>query len=268
MKKLFGVLLLMTLWVSFTQARDNTIPFILRYFETDDVLLEQGQSQSYQFLAFRNEEVTIVVYGLDGLIEPEINLYDSNNELVQTGESRENTHIRFMQFTASQDGVYTFVVIATYAEPSGGLARVMLVEGDPIDGDLTYLDTVNPLLPGRVFMVAGSDEIDTNVTATEVGLRTGAEVLPVERFRDKPDIFVSRGTLDELPPIEERFSPNQSHVWFNEGNNEVYFFTVHAVPEQLTSVTRDVEYEALNTRTFFDLNYFFIVSSGSDPLSE
>jgi Ca2+-binding RTX toxin-like protein len=245
----------------------DSSPLYLYYFETDDVLLETGQTQAYQFTAFDDEKVTIVAYGLDSLVRPEITLLNEAGETVATGRSTlEQPYVRYIQFTATKDETFTFNVNAVEAVEGGGLARVMLVEGEPIGGDLTYLDTVNPLLPGRVFMVAGSDEIDTDVTASQVGIRTGAEVLPVVRFRDKPDIFVSRGSTEELPPIAERFNPNTSHVWFNENGNKFYFFTVHAIPEQVTSATEDVEYEALNLLTFFYFDYFFIVGAGSDPV--
>jgi hypothetical protein len=259
------ILLVATLTVQ-AEVSDSR-PLYLYYFETDDVLLEAGQIQAYQFAAFEGEKVTIVVYGLDSLVRPEIVLKDETDEIAATGRSTvEQPHVRYIQFTASKDETFTFDVSAVEAAAGGGLARVMLVGGDPIDGDLTYLDTVNPLLPGRVFMVSGSDEIDTDVTTSQVGLRTGAEVLPVQRFREKPDIFVSRGSTQELPPLEERFSPNTSHQWFNEDGDKFYFFTVHAIPEQLTSVTAEVEYEALNLLTFFYFDYFFIVGAGSDPI--
>jgi hypothetical protein len=248
------------------EVSDST-PLYLYYFETDDVLLETGQTQAYQFTAFAGEKVTIVVYGLDSLVRPEITLINEASEVAATGRSTvEQPYVRYIQFTANKDETFTFDVSVVEAAEGGGLARVMLVEGEPIDGDLTYLDTINPLLPGRVFMVSGSDEIDTDVTASEVGLRTGAEVLPVTRFREKPDIFVSRGSTEELPPITERFNPNTSHVWFNSDSDKFYFFTVHAIPEQLTSVTAEVEYEALNLLTFFYFDYFFIVGAGSDPV--
>jgi len=245
----------------------DSSPLYLYYFETDDVLLEAGQTQAYEFTAFDGEKVTIVAYGLDSLVRPEITLLNEAGEVAATGRSTvEQPYVRYIQFTATKDETFIFNVNAVESAAGGGLARVMLVEGEPIGGDLTYLDTVNPLLPGRVFMVAGSDEIDTNVTASQVGIRTGAEVLPVTRFRDKPDIFVSRGSTEELPPIAERFNPNTSHVWFNEDGNKFYFFTVHAIPEQVTSATADVEYEALNLLTFFYFDYFFIVGVGSDPV--
>src|SRR5689334_5787505 len=204
------------------EVSDST-PLYLYYFETDDVLLETGQTQAYQFTAFAGEKVTIVVYGLDSLVRPEITLLNEASEVTATGRSTaEQPYVRYIQFTATKDETFTFDVSAVEAAAGGGLARVMLVEGDPIAGDLTYLDTVNPLLPGRVFMVAGSDEIDTDVTASEVGIRTGAEVLPVQRFRDKPYSFVSRGSTEELPPIAERFHPDTSHVWFNEDGDKFY----------------------------------------------
>ena len=144
--------------------------------------------------------------------------------------------------------------------------RVMLVEGDPLDSNLTYLDTLNPLLPGRVFFVSGSDVVEDEIPDAPPGLRVGAEVLPVDRFRTRPDIFVSRGSDDFLPPLTERFSPDTSHAMFNTTEGKFYFITVHALPEQPTSITEEVEYESLNLRTFFNFDYFFIIGLGSDPV--
>ena len=245
----------------------QSLPLYLYYFETDDELLQAGETQQYQFTAFRGEKATIAVYGLDQLVMPQLTLRDEDGNVVATGRSNPaQPYVSLIQVTAPQDQIYTFDVTAAQAAEGGGLVRVMLVEGDPIDGDLTYLDTVNPLLPGRVFMIAGSDEIDADVDATRRGVRVGAEVLPVDRFRERPDIFVSRGSPEELPPIEERFSPATSHVWFNEDGNKFYFFTVHAIPEQRTTATKDVEYQALNLLTFFYFDYFFEVGAGGEPI--
>jgi hypothetical protein len=245
----------------------QSVPLYLYYFETDDELLAAGETQQYQFTAFRGENPTIAVYGLDQLVMPQLTLHDEEGNVVATGRSNpEQPYVSLIQFTAPKDQIYTFDVTAAQAADSGGLIRVMLVEGDPISGDLTYLDTVNPLLPGRVFMVAGSDEIDEDVSATQPGIRVGAIVLPVDRFRERPDIFVSRGSPDDLPSIEQRFNPATSHVWFNEDGNQFYFFTVHAIPEQLTTATINVEYQAFNLLTFFYFDYFFEVGAGGEPV--
>ena len=242
-------------------------PLYLYYFETDDELLQTGETQQYLFTAYQGEKATIAVYGLDQLVMPQLTLRDEEGNVVATGRSNpQQPYVSLIQFTAPQDQIYTFDVTAAQAAEDGGLVRVILVEGDPIDGDLTYLDTINPLLPGRVFMVAGSDEIDEDVDATRRGVRVGATVLPVDRFRERPDIFVSRGSPEELPTIEERFNPATAHVWFNEDGNKFYFFTVHAIPEQRTTATMDVEYQALNLLTFFYFDYFFEVGAGGEPV--
>ena len=273
------LLIILTLLIHITttttvRATPSDTPFYLFYFETVDVLLQTGETAQYKFDAFRGEEVTIAIYGLDELVLPQITLYNNDGEIVATGRyTPEQPYITSIQFTVSQDESFTFEVTAIVAADGGGLARVMVVEGDPIAGDLTYLDTLNPLLPGRVFMVAGSDEIDEDISPIESGRRVSVEVLPVERFRDKPDVFVSRGSSDFLPPIEERFSPATSHTWFNEDGTAVYFFTIHPVPEQVTSAVvnaaiefTSLDYISLELNTFYYFDYFFVIGAGSDPI--
>jgi Ca2+-binding RTX toxin-like protein len=278
---LIGAFLLLPTGISYAQDTESSAantsvevvqepqPLYLYYFESDDQFLQKGEMQQYQFATFAGEEVTIAVYGLDELVQPQLTLRDGANTVIINRQPNSlNPYINIYQFTAPADDLYTFDVIAFEADENGGLVRVMLLEGEPIEGDLTYLDTVNPLLPGRVFMVAGSDEIDPEVNKIIPGLRAGAEVLPVDRFRTKPDIFVSRSSIDFPPSQAERFSPAPSHEWFNTTDSEFYFFTVHAIPEQLTTATVDVEFEAvsLNLLTFFYYDYFFIVGAGSDPV--
>src|SRR5688572_16515630 len=74
--------------VSSVQAEvSDSRPLYLYYFETDDVLLDTGQVQAYQFTVFEGEKVTIVVYGLDALVRPEITLKDETGEITATGRS-------------------------------------------------------------------------------------------------------------------------------------------------------------------------------------
>jgi Ca2+-binding RTX toxin-like protein len=236
----------------------------LYYFETDDVLLREGESQQYRFATLPDEDVTLVAYGLDALVLPQLTLYDAAGELVTTGISAENQgYVQTIRFSSDELELFSFEVTALSADENGGLVRVMLFEGEAIGGDLTYIDTVNPLLPGRAFMVSGSDK---EHLSGNLGLQTRVQVLPVERFRERPEVFASRGSEAELPPLDDRFDPGESDEWWNEGEESVFFFTVSPIPEQLTDVTREIEYETYNLLTFFYFDYFFIIGEGSDPV--
>src|SRR5687768_3079315 len=94
------------------EVSDST-PLYLCYFETDDVLLETGQTQAYQFTAVAGEKVTIVVYGLDSLVRPEITLLNEASEVAATGRSTlEQPYVRYIQFTTTKDETFTFNVSA------------------------------------------------------------------------------------------------------------------------------------------------------------
>jgi Ca2+-binding RTX toxin-like protein len=245
------------------EVRDEE-PLYLYYFETDDVLLREGESQHYRFATLPDEDVTLVAYGLDALVLPQLTLYDAAGEIITTGISAENqTYVKTIRFSSDELELFSFEVTALSADENGGLVRVMLFEGEPIAQNLTYIDTVNPLLPGRAFMVGGSEN---EHPSGNLGLQTRVQVLPVERFRERPEVFASRGSEVELPPLDDRFDPGESDEWWNEGEESVFFFTVSPIPEQLTDITREIEYETYNLLTFFYFDYFFIIGEGSDPV--
>lgn len=242
----------------------------LYYFESDDALLTSSRSKLYSFGTLPEEEVTILVYGLDKLVIPQLALYDADGTLILSddGTSNTNRYTAQLKFVADEKELLFFEV--TRKNNTGGLVRVMLFEGKPFDDDLTLLDTINPLLPGRAFMVAG-DHIEDAI----VGLDVAVEVLPVPRFDDeRPEVFASRGTFTTFPPDTERFNADDYRSWSNTPDVEIYTINVRAAPEPPTSVSRikiaennykNANYQSLNLNSFFYFEYHLIIGKGSTP---
>src|SRR5690606_22764298 len=131
---------------------------------------------------------------------------------------------------------------------TAGLVRVMLFEGEPIAEDRTLLDNVNPLLPGRSFMVAGKEE-----TEEVPGLSMVVEALPISRFnRERPEIFASRGSDEFMPPLPERITADDIFQWYNVETPEIDFYTVtvRATPETMDGLTQ-LKFRQLNSNSFF-----------------
>ncbi|MGB1286007.1 MAG: beta strand repeat-containing protein, partial [Aggregatilineales bacterium] len=243
-------------------AQSDPLPY-LYYFESSDAVLMDGiDSARFTFATLPGESVTLVAYGLDELIQPELRLFDATGALVNQGVRDESQpYVTYIQFESTTNDIFEFEVRRSFlaADDNGGIARVMLFEGDPLSDDLTLLDDINPLLPGRAFMVAGE---------AGDGLRTLVEVLDVERFTEKPQVFASRSTLSLLPDIAERFDGVDVRLWFNDDGDAIYTFNIRAVPEIRTVATRDAnfEYRRFNLNTFFYFDYYFTVGAGSDPV--
>jgi Ca2+-binding RTX toxin-like protein len=229
----------------------------LYYFESDDANLKEAKFKDYAFSTLSGERVTIVVYGLDQLVRPKLTIFnDAGVQVGQGSYAEEQPYATAFSFLASSNQFYTFRV--ERLEGPGGLARVMIFEGEPLNQDLTLLDDMNPLLPSRSFMVAGRD--------TEEGLRVLVEVLDVPYTNEKPQVFASRGTLEEIPPVEERFSPSDTFLWFNRDGKKVYFVNIRPTPEETTPASENLPLRIFNVGRFFYFDYYFTVGAGSDPV--
>jgi Ca2+-binding RTX toxin-like protein len=245
----------------------------LYYFESDDARLVEQNYKEYAFATLPNEKVTIVVYGLDKRIQPKLTLLDRDREFIREGirpkelpaiggepnaTPEELASISYIEFISTSVELYFFRV--DRMNEQGGLARVMLLQGDPLDTDLTILDTLNPLLPNRAFMVAGKSD--------EEGLRTLVEVLDVPYYNQKPEVFVGRGRLDNLPPLEQRTQPIEQRDWFNKDGQKVYLYTISPRPEDIIDPTQTrPEFTTLNVGGFFYFDYYFSVGEGGIPQS-
>ena len=255
----------------------------LYYYESDDSLLDVGESQLYTFAPIPGEDITIVSYGLDDSALTSISLFDNNSNLVGQGTTNQITEkpedtdlqspfITAIKHTANSSGLYYFEV--KNESGKSGLIRTMLFVGEPFDIDLTLIDELNPLLPSKAFMVAGDPDrewINELTGETIQGLRTEVDVLPIERIDRAPDVFLSYSTLSYLPDVTERLQPVTFDRWFNEDGEEIYLVNIRPVPEKETDANRaileDLNYQTYNSNNFFFFEYLFSVGNGSDPIA-
>ena len=257
----------------------------LYYYESDDALLDVGQSQLYTFAPIPGENITIVSYGLDDSALTSVSLFDSNSNLVGTGttnqvtEKPDNTDttpqspfITAIEHTANSSGLYYFEV--KHESGDAGLIRTMLFVGEPFNTDLTLIDELNPLLPSKAFMVAGDPDrewINELTGETIQGLRTDVDVLPIERIDRSPDVFLSYSTLSYLPDVTERLEPVTFDRWFNQDDQEIYLVNIRPVPEKETEANRaileNLNFQTYNSNNFFFFEYLFSVGNGSDPIA-
>jgi Ca2+-binding RTX toxin-like protein len=230
----------------------------LYYFEAEDVRLSpRAGIARYAFAPLPNERVTLVAYGLDGRIQPRITLKRADGSLLSRSVTDPaQPAIAALTYNARENELLFFDVERITGDE--GLVRVMLFEGDPLNRDLTFLDSMNPLLPNRAFMVAGRDDSE--------GLRVLVEVLDVPFSPVKPQVFASRGTLEEMPPPEERLRPSDTFLWFNQDGRKIYLVHVSSTPEELTDATENVSYTFINVSNFLYFDYYFTVGAGSDPV--
>lgn len=270
-------------WVVTADEATNTIldqSVYLYYFESDDALLDVGETQLYTFAPLPGEDVTIVVYGLDDFASPSVSLFGPTSSLIESASSldqpiAEDTpevlYITSIEYVATTEGLHHFEVKNESGEK--GLVRTMLFVGEPINEDITLLDELNPLLPSKAFMVAGDPdrEWENELTGETIqGLRTEVDVLPIERIDRTPDVFTSYSTLSYLPDINSRLEPVNFIRWFNEDEEEIYLVNIRPLPEEETEVSKeilqDLDYQSYNSNNFFFFPYFFTVGNGSDPV--
>jgi len=255
--RLVLIILIAACSVHLGQSQSPSDITYLYYFESDDADLRQANSKTYAFVTLPSEKVSLVVYGLDGRLQPRLTLRTRSGEEVMTSAPRqEQAHIVAYQFTASSNELYYAEVSRAAGE--SGIARFMLFADEPLNQDITLLDNINPLLPSRAFLVAGRDEAE--------GLRARVETLIVPRFRQRPMVFASRGAFDELPPREERQQPAEIIEWFNDDGQRVYTINVRATPEEELTLASAEDFRLLNVGNGFYFDYYLTIGAGSDPV--
>jgi len=255
--RFFGLVMLLACGLGMAWAQNPRDITCLYYFESDDADLRQADSKTYAFATLPNEKVSLVVYGLDGRLQPRVTLRSRSGEPVASSAARqEQAHIVVYEFTATRNELY-FVEI-TRAPDERGFVRFMLFANEPLNQDITLLDNINPLLPSRAFIVAGRDEAE--------GLRARVETLIVPRFRQRPMVFASRGAFGELPPREERQQPAEIVEWFNTDGRRVYTINVRATPEDDLALASAANFRLLNVGNGFYFDYYLIIGAGSDPV--
>lgn len=223
MKRIFLILLGGMLFGTLSTHAAN---IHLRYFESIDVFLTEERFQSYSFSALADENVTIIAYGLENETVPALTVFDTIGSTLIENPNLESVPAAAVQFTVPENGIYTFLV--SRQTDSGGLIRVMVFEGDPLTDDRTLIDTVDPLLPARAFLFAG-DETDPVEVQISVVTDDDTTIKP-------PEVFASRGTDVDLPPLAERTEPVTSRAWENTDSERIYTINVRAIPEPVAHV--------------------------------
>jgi hypothetical protein len=204
----------------------------IRYFESADVILGDSRFQIFSFSALEDEQVTIVAYGLEEGIVPGITVLDPTGTTMVEDLNSEGTPVAVAELIAPENGTYTFLV--SRQSDVSGLMRVMLFEGEALGQDLTLLDTIDPFLPSRAYLVAGDEEDPIEMT---IRVLLDADD---ESAENPPTIFASRGTEVEVAPFEERINPVQQYSWLNSQGDIFYTLNVRPLPEPVPTTSKAI----------------------------
>lgn len=230
----------------------------VRYFEAADAVLTENRFQLFSLAALEGEEITVVVYGLSEGIVPAITLFDPlGNPLVEE-LNPDNEPVVVIETTIPENGMYTFLV--SRQTDVGGLIRVMAFEGDPFAGDVTIRDTIDPFLPARAFFAEGDPGNP---------ILMGIELIENEAASDDiavTEIFASRGTSEEVPPVEERQNPVQAANWTNSRGDVFYTLTVRTSPELFPSSNRLSRFASTLTQSLNPGEYLLSLGQGSEDI--
>jgi hypothetical protein len=220
MRKLIVALLLLLMLAFATQLGAANIH--MHYAESADAFLTTEQFQIFSFAGLQGEKVTIVAYGLDEGMVPGLTLFNMEGQTIGEDLNADTSPIAYIQFDVPSSGLYTFLV--SRQTDVGGLMRVMLFEGDPLEGDLSFLDSVDPLLPSRAYLISGGTDADP-LEVTLTVLDDDDEATPI------PEVFASRATEITLPSIDERTTGITGNSWENEDGDIFYTLNVRPLPE-------------------------------------
>jgi Ca2+-binding RTX toxin-like protein len=238
------------------QTAGATSTIHLRYFESAYTLLYQSPYQLYSFVPLEGEKITLVAYGLnpDEGVQPALLVIDPNGATLAEELNSDGDSVAVLEFVAPMNGLY--LIALTRLGPQEGAMRLMLFEGDPIDFDITLLDTAAPVLPDRAFLIAG-DAADPITLSTDI----------LQADPDRPNqFFASRANETQAAPPDERNTPVEGARWVNAEGEIFYALNIAANPEQLPSVDHEQTLASLQspTNTFFD--FTVQVRRGSDPV--
>lgn len=215
---LFATLLLLLSALLATSASANTIH--LRYFESADMLLTDSRFQLYSVAALEGEQVTLVAYGLDEGLIPSVSLFDINGLTIAETTNPDQQPVAVLEVTIPATGLYTILV--SRQSEVGGVARLMLFEGDPLR-DIRFLDTVDPFLPSRAYLI----EADTDGVISVSVMDDDDPQTPL------PLVFASRGTENAPPPAQERLTPIDRFSWQTSQGAVFYTLNLQASPDSL-----------------------------------
>ena len=224
----------------------------MHFFESADAFLTAEQFQLFSYAALENDEVTIVAYGLEENVQPSISLFDTDGVTMTEDLNTDELQVAVVQAVMPANGLYTFLV--SRISEDEGLIRVMLFQGTPLI-DLSVLDEIDPFLPSVAYMLAGDEEnpvevrlVVTGAIEVEAPLEVAATEEPTDATAtpsptpDKsqaapalPQIFASRGTEIEVPPLEERITPVTEVSWVNDNSDYFYTLNVRSFPDPVTT---------------------------------
>lgn len=235
----------------------------LRYFESADALLTNSAFQLFSFAAIDGEKVTVVAYGIDDNLLPTLTVLDVNGITLAEDLNEDANEVSVIELVAPDNGLYTFLV--SRRSDAGGLVRVLLFTGDPLSGNLTRLDTVDPLLPGRAYLVAGGsteEPLEMAVTVLEEEEADTTDTSP----STPTEIFAARGSELSAPPVEERTSPIQQKGWENEEGDIFYTLIVRALPDPLPATSQKLGAQFSTMAQFLDIVDIQIdIGQGGEP---
>jgi hypothetical protein len=235
---------LLVLGIMLIAAPAGAANVLMRYFESADVILTDEQFQFFSYSALEGEEITIVAYGLDEGMVPALTLLDQNSSTVAEDPNIESEPVAVIEYTTPVNGVYTFSV--NRLTDAGGLMRVMVFTGDALGGDYSLLDTIDPLLPSRAYLVSAPESGSSSMTI---------QVEPTAGTTgDGPLVYASRGTAEEVPALDERTTAIEERTWVNEAGEVFYTVNVRATPEPLPFASKlagffDMQVQQLETAT-------------------
>jgi len=198
----------------------------LRYFESADAFLTTEQFQQFSFSALQEEKVTLVAYGLEDGLVPALTLLDVDGRVLAEALNVAQNPVVDLTFVVPQNGLYNFLV--SRQSENGGLVRVMLFEGDPLKDDLSLLDTIDPFLPSRAFLLGGDD---VNPVRVRIAI--------TENMTAGDGVFASRGTQLQVPPQQERFTPVKVAEWLNDNGQIFYTLNIRTFPEPLPTTFKN-----------------------------
>jgi len=222
--KISLVMLCLVLGLILTPFSANAANIHIRYFEAADAILDTETFQIFSFSALQGENVTLVAYGLQEDLIPALTVLDIEGRILAEDLNPNSLPVASLQLTAPTNGLYTFLV--SRLTQTGGLVRALLFVGDPLTEDLSLLDSIDPFLPSRAFLFGG-DENDP----VRVAIAVPENQTPVS------EVYASRGTDLEAPPLAERTTPVQTVVWENDQGDVFYTVTIRTAPDPLP-VTR------------------------------
>jgi hypothetical protein len=209
---LLATLIALPLWPTQTQAAS----IYMRYFESVDSDLSQDRFRIVSFTAFEGEQLTLAAHGLESDVRLGFTLLDPQGMTLAENLNPEGLPVTVLQLEAPSTGIYSLLLIRL--SERGGLARLMLFEGDPIEADYSVLDELDPFLPSTAYMIEAptTDEVKVAVSVVQDAL-----------LEAQISLYASVGTDQTPPTLDQRVTPVTVREWQTESPTEAEFYTLN-----------------------------------------